>query len=153
MLRRGTMPCGGEAFFCNDSRSRNFGDREAGVKIAQKKNKSVSLSIANRAYGYGAWIRLIKECVQRARIQATIRVNSEQILRYWDSRYDILSMQNNEGWGTKVVERMTADLKATFPAIFHQPWRWLAFRCGGGIRRHFSRTTTLAPKAKASKGE
>jgi predicted nuclease of restriction endonuclease-like (RecB) superfamily len=42
-------------------------------------------------------------------------VNSEQTLLYWDIGHDILEKQESEGWGAKVVERMSADLKAAFP--------------------------------------
>ena len=65
--------------------------------------------------GYEAWIRSIKERIQRARIKASMLVNSEQTLLYWDIGHDILEKQDSEGWGTKVVERMSADLKAAFP--------------------------------------
>ena len=50
-----------------------------------------------------------------ARVKASMLVNSEQTLLYWDIVHDILEKQDSEGWGTKVVERMSADLKAAFP--------------------------------------
>ena len=65
--------------------------------------------------GYEAWIRSIKERIQRARVKASMLVNSEQTLLYWDIGHEILEKQENEGWGSKVVERMSADLKAAFP--------------------------------------
>ena len=69
----------------------------------------------NRMDGYEAWILSIKERIQRARVKATLLANTEQILLYWDVGHDILAKQDSEGWGTKVVERMSADLKAAFP--------------------------------------
>ena len=68
-----------------------------------------------KAEGYEEWIRLIKERIQRARVKASMLVNTEQTLLYWDIGHDILEKQNKEGWGTKVVERMSADLKEAFP--------------------------------------
>ena len=65
--------------------------------------------------GYDAWIRSIKERIQRARVKASMLVNSELTLLYWDIGHDILEKQDSEGWGTKVVERMSADLKEAFP--------------------------------------
>ena len=77
--------------------------------------KAKSMPIALTAGGYEEWIRSIKERIQRARVKASMLVNSEQTLLYWDIGHDILEKQDNEGWGTKVVERMSADLKAAFP--------------------------------------
>ena len=83
--------------------------------MSKRKDKPEAISVVARADGYDSWIRSIKERVQRARIKATMLANSEQILLYWDIGHDILAKQNSEGWGTKVVERMSADLKAAFP--------------------------------------
>jgi predicted nuclease of restriction endonuclease-like (RecB) superfamily len=68
-----------------------------------------------KADGYEEWISSIKERIQRARVKASMLVNSEQTLLYWDIGHDILEKQDKEGWGTKVVERMSADLKAESP--------------------------------------
>lgn len=53
--------------------------------------------------GYEAWIRSIKKRIQRARVKASMLVNSEQTLLYWDIGHEILEKQENEGWGSKVV--------------------------------------------------
>ena len=79
------------------------------------KVKTKAPSILLKAEGYEEWIRLIKERIQRARVKASMLVNTEQTLLYWDIGHNILEKQNNEGWGTKVVERMSADLKDAFP--------------------------------------
>ena len=73
------------------------------------------MAAAVAAEGYEAWIRSIKERIRRARIKAAMLVNSEQTLLYWDVGHEILKKQESEGWGAKVVERMSADLKAAFP--------------------------------------
>ena len=67
------------------------------------------------AEGYEPWIRSIKARIQRARIKASMLVNSEQTLLYWDVGHEILAKQEKEGWGSRVVDRMSADLKAAFP--------------------------------------
>ena len=67
------------------------------------------------ADGYESWMVSIKERIRQSRIRASMLVNSEQTLLYWDVGHEILEKQENEGWGTKVVERMSADLKAAFP--------------------------------------
>ena len=65
--------------------------------------------------GYENWMASIKERIRQSRIRASMLVNTEQTLLYWDVGHEILEKQENEGWGTKVVERMSADLKAAFP--------------------------------------
>lgn len=67
------------------------------------------------ADGYEKWLTSIKERIRQSRIRASMLVNTEQTLLYWDVGHEILEKQENEGWGTKVVERMSADLKAAFP--------------------------------------
>lgn len=64
---------------------------------------------------YEAWIRSIKERVQRARFKALMSANTEQVLLYWDVGHEILEKQNAEGWGSKIVARMSADLRVAFP--------------------------------------
>lgn len=88
---------------------------EESVKTVAKRNGSTPAVAARRTDGYEAWIRSIKERIRRARVKATLLANTEQILLYWDVGHDILAKQDSEGWGTKVVERMSADLKAAFP--------------------------------------
>jgi hypothetical protein len=61
-----------------------------------------------KADGYEEWISSIKERIQRAHVKASMLVNSEQTLLYWDIGHDTLEKQDKEGWGTKVVERMSA---------------------------------------------
>ena len=37
------------------------------------------------------------------------------VLLYWDIGTQILVRQENEGWGAKIIDRLAADLKKTFP--------------------------------------
>ena len=48
------------------------------------------------AEGYETWIRSIKARIQRARIKASMLVNSEQTLLYWDVGHEILAKQEKE---------------------------------------------------------
>ena len=42
-------------------------------------------------------------------------VNNELIATYWAIGRDILDRQAQEGYGTKVIDRLSADLKVRFP--------------------------------------
>jgi predicted nuclease of restriction endonuclease-like (RecB) superfamily len=46
---------------------------------------------------------------------APLAVNSELIGLYWRIGRDILERQEKQGWGSKIVERLAADLRAEFP--------------------------------------
>ena len=80
-----------------------------------KTNLSVAKANPIAAVEYEDWIRSIKVRIQRARIKALMLANSEQTLLYWDIGHEILVKQEHEGWGTKVVARMSNDLRKSFP--------------------------------------
>ncbi len=46
---------------------------------------------------------------------AALAVNAELIGLYWRIGRDILERQAQDGWGSKVVDRLAADLRAEFP--------------------------------------
>lgn len=66
---------------------------------------------------YPGFINEIKERVVRTRLETIVAANSAMILMYWEIGNAILQRQKNEGWGTKVIDRMSYDLKNAFPDI------------------------------------
>lgn len=64
---------------------------------------------------YLAILGELKGKIQRARQRAIVAVNSELLFAYWEIGHTILIQQKQEGWGTKVISRLIADLKAEFP--------------------------------------
>jgi len=46
-----------------------------------------------------------------------LAVNAELVRLYWEIGRTILLRQETEGWGTKVVARLAADLKEAFPTM------------------------------------
>jgi predicted nuclease of restriction endonuclease-like (RecB) superfamily len=46
-----------------------------------------------------------------------LAVNRELVLLYWQIGRDILHRQTQQGWGAKVIERLSQDLKGAFPDI------------------------------------
>jgi predicted nuclease of restriction endonuclease-like (RecB) superfamily len=55
--------------------------------------------------------------VRSANIQATLKVNAELINLYWSIGRIILERQSEEGWGTKVIARLSDDLRREFPLM------------------------------------
>ena len=67
--------------------------------------------------GYGALLTDLKERIRSAQVRAALAVNRELVLLYWHIGQEILVRQGQEGWGTKVIDRLAKDLKQEFPAI------------------------------------
>jgi len=44
-------------------------------------------------------------------------VNRELVVLYWSIGRDILSRQENEGWGAKIIDRLSEDLAKAFPEM------------------------------------
>ncbi|MFE6162404.1 YhcG family protein [Streptomyces sp. NPDC056486] len=65
---------------------------------------------------YGDLLGEVKETVAGARTRAQRAVNTELVQMYWQIGKLILVRQQQEGWGTKVVSRLAADLKTAFPS-------------------------------------
>jgi predicted nuclease of restriction endonuclease-like (RecB) superfamily len=59
----------------------------------------------------------LKLKIQTAQVKAAIAVNRELILLYWEIGRSILVRQEQEGWGAKVIDRLSADLKKAFPDL------------------------------------
>src|SRR5271156_3625004 len=64
---------------------------------------------------YGDWLTSLKQRIRSARQRALLAANDEQIRLYHDIGREILDRQNKQGWGAKVIDRLSADLRAAFP--------------------------------------
>ena len=59
----------------------------------------------------------LKEKIRYSQIKASVSVNIELIKLYWEIGLEIVQRQKEEGWGTKVIEKLAKDLKVTFPQM------------------------------------
>jgi predicted nuclease of restriction endonuclease-like (RecB) superfamily len=67
--------------------------------------------------GYPDLLEQIKRDIGASRGRAALAVNSELIRLYHRIGSEILVRQQQEGWGTKVIERLSEDLRREFPDI------------------------------------
>ena len=67
--------------------------------------------------GYQAFLGELKERIRTAQLRASLAVNRELVLNYWQTGRDILARQQEHGWGAKVIDRLSQDLRREFPGV------------------------------------
>lgn len=67
--------------------------------------------------GYTEWLKEIKSRIRSTQQRAALAANSAMITLYWQIGRDILERQSQNGWGTKVIDRLAADLRHEFPEV------------------------------------
>lgn len=65
--------------------------------------------------GYGPWLSALKAEIQGARAKAVLAVNAELVRLYHRIGTEILERQARLGWGARVIDRLSADLRDAFP--------------------------------------
>src|SRR6266536_1408013 len=97
------------------------------------KRKRVSKAIVHQpaAQFYERFVEGIKQRIRAAQIKAAISANRELILLYWDIGRAIVDAQKDKGYGKRVVEMLSADLRREFPEMAGLSalnlWRMRAF--------------------------
>jgi predicted nuclease of restriction endonuclease-like (RecB) superfamily len=75
----------------------------------------VPAGLSPQPEGYADWLLDLKSRIHAAQQRAALAVNRELVLLYWQIGRDILARQAQQGWGTKVVDRLAHDLRNAFP--------------------------------------
>lgn len=65
--------------------------------------------------GYSEFMTDLKRRVRTTQFRAARAANTEVLRLYWSVGRDILDRQQNQGWGAKVVDRISTDLRREFP--------------------------------------
>jgi predicted nuclease of restriction endonuclease-like (RecB) superfamily len=77
----------------------------------------VQQPVAQLTVGYPALLEDLKTQIRQAQVKASVAVNRELVLLYWEIGKKILESQKREGWGARVIDRLAADLRQAFPEI------------------------------------
>ena len=64
---------------------------------------------------YQDFLTRLKAQIRTAQVRAALSVNQELVLLYWQIGKEILTRQKEDGWGTRVIERLAKDLRSEFP--------------------------------------
>lgn len=64
--------------------------------------------------GYPELLQELKSRIQNAQVRAAFAVSRELVLLYWSIGRNMLARQVSEGWGAKVIDRLSHDLQLEF---------------------------------------
>ena len=67
--------------------------------------------------GYGELLQSLKARIRNTQLRASVSVNREIVLLYWQIGHEILSRQQVQGWGAKIIEQLGKDLQKSFPTL------------------------------------
>ena len=79
--------------------------------------KDQAIALTQAPAGYADWLSELKTRIHSAQQRASLVVNRELVLLYWQIGCDILDRQAKQGWGAKVIERLAHDLRTAFPSM------------------------------------
>lgn len=79
--------------------------------------KDQPIALTPTPVGYADWLVELKTRIHSAQQRATLAVNRELVLLYWQIGRDILLRQTEQGWGAKVIEQLAHDLRTAFPTM------------------------------------
>lgn len=77
----------------------------------------VPAPVAEMPRGYRETLADIKQRIQTERVRVVMAASSAMVLLYWDIGRAILDRQEREGWGAKVIDRLSTDLSQAYPEM------------------------------------
>jgi len=80
-------------------------------------NSDLDIIVGDNEVGKSTILEELKTKIRQAQYKAVISANKEMIFLYWDIGKTILIQQERQGWGTKVIDRLAADLRHEFPEM------------------------------------
>lgn len=66
---------------------------------------------------YAAWLADLKSRIHRERLRVVLASNAAMVMLYWDLGRSILDKQADQDWGSRVIDRLAADLRVAFPEM------------------------------------
>lgn len=73
--------------------------------------------VAQLTLDYPILLEDLRSRIRAAQTRASLSVNRELVLLYWEIGQRILESQQREGWGAKVIDRLATDLRGSFPEM------------------------------------
>jgi predicted nuclease of restriction endonuclease-like (RecB) superfamily len=86
-----------------------------------RKKPQASFPVAGKRVdlpmNYQSTLADLKQRIANERLRVTLSANAAMILLYWDIGQTILTRQDQQGWGAKIIDRLSEDLKEAFPEM------------------------------------
>lgn len=83
--------------------------------MGELSNRIPPRSVEETPEGYEEWLADIAARVRSTQFRIARGANAETIRLYWSIGRDILERRERQGWGAKVIERLSSDLQREFP--------------------------------------
>ncbi len=77
----------------------------------------ISDSLKNMPQSYQSFIVELKKQIKSERLKTVLSANQSMIILYWKIGKSILEQQKKQGWGAKIIDRMSFDIKEEFPSL------------------------------------
>jgi len=72
---------------------------------------------SNAPPDYAAWFADLKSRIHQERLRVVLASNAVMVMLYWDLGSSILEKQSAQGWGSRVIDRLSTDLREAFPEM------------------------------------
>ncbi len=66
---------------------------------------------------YKALLNLVKQQISTAQVRTVTAANQQMLFLYWKLGQLILAHQSDKGWGAKVIDYLSKDIKKEFPSL------------------------------------
>ncbi|MCQ2347095.1 MAG: DUF1016 N-terminal domain-containing protein [Paludibacteraceae bacterium] len=66
---------------------------------------------------YAGFLSSIKTEISASRRRVMISANTQMMMMYYHIGKQILEYQASEGWGAKIIDRLSADIKKAYPEL------------------------------------
>jgi predicted nuclease of restriction endonuclease-like (RecB) superfamily len=76
-----------------------------------------SMSDISNDSAYFSTLKALKDEIYKARVRAHLAINQELTLLYWRIGKEIIARKQELGWGSKVVDLLSQDLRHEFPEM------------------------------------
>jgi len=66
---------------------------------------------------YSEIFKQLKEKIAQSQIKTVIAANKQMLWLYWQIGNEIIEQKKLQGWGAKIIDKLSADLRSEFPKI------------------------------------
>lgn len=85
--------------------------------VAMVGETTMSALLPSQSPEYEDLLTHLKDRIRQARVRSALAVNRELVMLYWHIGGEIRQRQTDQGWGSKVIDRIAQDLRQEFPAM------------------------------------